>query len=131
MFILITAPNEVCGDETGAKTFATHKEAYDQMVAELGKCAYDAGVDVGNDEEFDMYVDYLGPMRAYVVDVCGWVILNVPGAFIPKEACEGLMRRIGEARDMYQDESRDDWFDADDICKDVCWELEEYIGKGV
>lgn len=131
MFVLITAPNEVCGEETEAKPFATREEAYGQMVAELGKCAYDAGVDVSDDEEFDLYVDYLDAMRAYVVDVCGWVILNVPGAFIPKEACEGLMRRIGEARDMYQDESRDDWFDADDICKDLCYELEAYIKDGV
>ena len=56
-----------------------------------------------------------------------WHIFEVPGAFIPKEACDGFRKSIREAADMYGDEERNDWYDADDICQRVCWDLEGYL----
>lgn len=76
-----------------------------------------------------IYLGFLNDWDAYLEDgEHRWVIHEIPGAFIPEYAVKGFKKSISEAADMYGDESREDWFDADDLCKDVCWELEEYLG---
>jgi hypothetical protein len=76
-----------------------------------------------------MLLGFLNDWDAYLEDgEHRWVIHEVPGVFIPEAAAQGFKKSIRDAAEMYGDESREDWFDADDICKDVCWELEEYLG---
>lgn len=125
MFILITGECEVIGCETTVQVFATHKQAHDAMVKDANQRAWDAGVAVGDD--MNLYIDYVGENEGYIVDVVGWQIREVPGAFIPADAAEGLHECIREAAEIFGDEFRFDYYDADDLCQNVCWELEEYL----
>lgn len=122
MFILITGECEVIGSETKVEVFATHKEAHDAMVRDAEQRAWDAGVAVGEDK--DLYIDYVGDDDGYIVDVVGWQIREVPGAFIPAGVAKGLHDSIREAHRLYEDE---EYEYADDLCKDVCYELEGYL----
>lgn len=121
MFILITGECEVIGSGTTVQVFATHKQAYDAMVRDAKARAWDAGIPE------DEYVDSIGDDGGFILDVVGWQIREVPGAFIPEDAAENLRSSIRQAADMLGDEYRTDWYDADDICQNVCWELEEYL----
>lgn len=125
MFVLITAECEVIGCETTAQVFATHKQAHDAMVKDANQRAWDAGVAIGDDK--NLYIDYIGENEGYIVDVVGWQIREIPGAFIPLDAAKNLHESIREAADAYGDESRFDWYDADKTCQEVCWELDEYL----
>ena len=134
MFILNTFKYE-SAHECESTVFPTYDRAYHEMVRQLEECAASEGIDLAEkvegedlEDEYGCEVGSLDEMGASLWDVCCWVINEVPGAFIPKKACDGFMESIRAAADMYGDEERFDWFDADDICKDVCWELEGYIG---
>ena len=129
MFILVTAPHEVCGEGMETKAFATREEAYAQMVAEVAVYAADAGTGADGEKSFDEYAAHVSATRAYVLDVCGWVINEVPGAYIPHEASANLYHAIRDAARAYSDESRSDWYDADEDVRQVCWEMEDYLEK--
>ena len=76
-----------------------------------------------------IYLGFLNDLDAYLEDgEHRWVIHEIPGAFIPEAAAQSFEKSIKEAFEMYSDEGRVDWFDADDVCKNVCWDLEEYLG---
>lgn len=124
MFILITGECEVIGGETTVQVFATHKQAYDAMVRDAKARAWDAGIP---EDEFGEYVDSIGDDGGFILDVVGWQIREVPGAFIPADAAENLRKNIRAAADMLDDESLYDWYDADDICQHVCWAVEDYL----
>ena len=82
MFILITAECEVLGCETKVDAFATNEEAYDAMVRDAKKRAWDAGM---SDDEFDMFIDSMGDDGGYAVDVVGWQIREIPGTLVPDD----------------------------------------------
>lgn len=124
MFVLITAECEVIGCETKVEAFATRKQAHNAMVRDARQRAWDAGV---SDDELDMYIDHIDDGGGFIEDVVGWQIREIPGAFIPLDAAKNLHKCIREAADAYGDESRYDWYDADETCQKVCWELDEYL----
>lgn len=121
MFILITGECEVIGCETKVEMFATHKQAHDAMVRDAHMRSLDANVP---DEE---YIDHIDDDGGFIEDVVGWQIREIPGAFIPVDVAKGLHDSIRQAAEMFDDESRIDYYDADDLCQNVCWELEEYL----
>lgn len=125
MFVLITAECEVISCETKVETFATHKQAHDAMVCDAKQRAQDAGIP---NDELGMYIDCIGDDGGYIMDVVGWQIREIPGAFIPAEAARNLHECIREAADAYGDESRFDCYDADLTCQEVCWELDGFLG---
>ena len=49
------------------------------------------------------------------------------GIFIPADLAQSLMEDIEEMRNIYADQSRGDWFDADDIARDVAERLGSVI----
>lgn len=124
MFILITGECEVISCDTKVEMFATHKQAHDAMVEDAHRRALDAGIP---EDEWGLYVDSVSDDGGFIVDVVGWQIREIPGAFIPADAAKGLHDSIRQAADMFGDELRLDYYDADDICQNVCWELEEYL----
>lgn len=143
MYVLIFSDNELLMQDNDAKAFPTYDRAYHEMVRQLEEAAASDGILL--EESFGLgdlagceadtgdglgTVGYLEAMEAFLNEgELKWVILELPGAYIPKGACEGFRRSIREAQDMYEDNSRSDWYDADDMCKDVCWELDGYLGK--
>lgn len=139
MFVLIYSNNELLTSDNTVETFPTYDRAYHEMVRQLEEEAARDGITLsegpgdltGTDETYgDIgWVGYLSELEAYL-DHRGeakWVIFEVPGALIPERACDGFRKSIREAADMYGNEDSDDWFDADDLCQQVCWELEGYL----
>lgn len=51
------------------------------------------------------------------------------GIFIPMDIAQNLMKDIEQMRTIYADQTRSDWWDADDIAKDVAEQLGELIEK--
>lgn len=125
MFVLITAECEVIGCETKVEAFATKRGAWNAMVRDAKARAWDAGI---HEDEFDEYIDSIGDDGGYIVDVVGWQIRELPGAFIPEHNAKCFKQSINEMHEIYCDEDREDWFDADDMAKDIAYELEEYLG---
>ena len=142
MHVLIHSENELLKSDNDVMVFPTHERAYAEMLDQLRDSATDEDIVLADKlEEGNLYeesagcidsgrwVGYLYRNEAYLeTSDAKWVIFEVPGAFIPKDACDGFRKSIREAGDMFNDESRADWYDADDICRQVCWELEEYVG---
>lgn len=143
MYVLIHSDNELLKPDNGIMVFPTHDKAYAEMVDQLRDAATDeeivladkleVGTDLYDESDYFVYsvrlVGYLDDREAYLeTSDDKWVIFEVPGAFIPENACKGFRKSIREATEMYGDESRMDWCDADKTCREVCWELEEYIG---
>ena len=92
-------------------------------------CGYpeDEALDGFETSAFNSDVPYHSSVHGYFPDGWEWKLVEVPGAFIPQDACDSFNESIREASEMYQDEERMDYYDADDICQQVCWDLESYI----
>lgn len=53
--------------------------------------------------------------------------IDPDGVLIPRDVADRLRDKIRRANEIYADETRSDWFDADDLCREVCDELEGYL----
>lgn len=130
MFVLNYNSCEVFAPKSFA--FATHREARDEMRKQVMESAERNGYDltiVGNfifDSDGELKGDF-GFNWASIWELDEWVICEIHGAFIPADVAKGMLGSIQEASAMYGDESRWDYYDADDICQEVCWELEGYL----
>lgn len=104
----------------------------DYTITRMVECApgmYDLYGNWAGDGGGKMYLGFLNDLDAYLEDgEHHWVIHEIPGAFIPEANCNGFKQSIKEMHEIYCDESREDWFDADDMAKDIAYELEGFLG---
>ena len=138
MFVLVHSDNEANEDEV--KAFTNYDRAYHEMVRQYEETAAAnfmtisegpgaiSGCDSNGDGLGDVgYIENDGAaLEAYDNDH-RWRIHEVEGAFIPSDVADGMRDKIRRANGMYADETRSDWFEADDICRDVCDSLEDYL----
>lgn len=47
------------------------------------------------------------------------------------EQARNLKQAIRWCAEQYGDETRSEWFDVDDECRRICWELEEIIDEQI
>jgi len=138
MYVLVHSDNEANEDEV--KAFTSYDRAYHEMVRQYEETAAANGMTIsegpgvisGCDSNGDGlgdvgFIDNDGAaLEAYGNDH-RWRIHEVEGAFIPRKVADHFLSMIRTANEMYADKTRDDWFDADDICIEVCDELEGYL----
>lgn len=142
MFILVHSDNELLKSDNDIMVFHTHKDAYAEMLDQLRDVATDEEIvladklEIGDlhdesDDSIDSvrWVGYLYAREAYIDDSEDkWCIFEVPGAFIHEHNAKGFKQSIHEMHEIYCDEDREDWFDADDMAKDIAYELEGFLG---
>ena len=138
MFILVHSDNEANEDEV--KAFTSYDRAYHEMVRQYEETATanfmtitkGPGVISGCDSNGDGLGDvgYIeteaAALEAYNNDH-RWHIHEVEGAFIPGKTVGHFRDMIRKANEIYDDNTLDEWFEADDICIEVCTELEGYL----
>lgn len=65
---------------------------------------------------------------ADVCTACGHRFRPARGAALTPAQAEWFRDRIAEMRDVFADETRTDWYDADDIARDIAEELARILG---
>lgn len=140
MFILVHSGNELLACDNEVTAYPTHEKAYIAMLEQFDGTAADEGITLQPELSVgDVYccdvdgtdirrVGYIADEEAFLSDKeLKWAILEIPGVFIPQNVADDFRRDVGDAMAMYADEDRVDWFDADDLCHDVCNTLEYYL----
>ena len=146
MFILEHSEGNVLSTDNECRAFTTYEKARAVMEDQLVKYVNEGGYTITRTIEFapgmynlygnwageggsTTYIGLLNDWDAYLEDgEHRWVIHEIPGAFIPEHNAKCLKQSIHEMHEIYCDEDRENWFDADDMAKDIAYELEEYFG---
>lgn len=123
MFVLITGICEVIGSETKVQVFGTHKEAHDEMVRQ----ARERALELWPSENPDDGIDCIEDDGAFILDVCGWQIRELPGVLIDGKTADFMRSSLAEMHRIYADDDRTDYFDADDIAIGIACKVETYL----